>query len=186
MEVVKSKQVLVDLQIFQGKLAKNEDGSWITANHGMKIFYPSKEWNTFIEMADRIYSKVTLNNVKEEFISNKTKVNGEGKTIPYQEHEYKLIDTPKEIQSIIDTLSDKLAGTIKKPQTEEQKQIKELQDKLNALIDSKATVVEAKEPKVDNSELESVRAEYHSVVGKKPHHKLSIETMQEEINTVKS
>jgi hypothetical protein len=162
---------IVKLQVYEGKLAKNEDGTWITQNHYYKVRYGSKEWELLKTNGVKMFSKIEVVEVLEEkIIFGEKEV--KGKKVPTQKHEYISIVIP---QPIIDEVAE-----ILKPKSEktEKELIAELNAKIDALTSGNAVApaIEAPAkptapPKSDeegDETLEELQAKYEALTGKKP------------------
>ena len=136
---------IVKVQVYTGKLQKNEHGEWTTKNNPYKVRKPSKEWNLFLNNAPNMYSKVELLEVTEEKVIHGEKT-VRGKIQATQKHEYNVIESPKDVV-------DAIEGVLKKKVnlSPEQKEIAELRAKLDALIESKP-----KEPKLEKKKIDEV------------------------------
>jgi type I site-specific restriction endonuclease len=101
------------------------------------------------------------------------------------------IDTP---DYVIETVQKALRGE-EKPLTPEQQEIKELKEAVAKLTGGAKKELPKKQPEkkaiekpivktesVDSNDLESVRKQYHEVIGKKPHHAKKLKNLQAEID----
>lgn len=175
---------IVKLQVYRGKVTRNENGEIDSENQPTKIARPSKEWNLFLQHAPVMYTKVEIIQVTQEIITHGEKTL-HGKIIPTQTHDYKLVETSEEIKA-------EVAGIFKTKvvQTPEQKQIAELTKRLNDLSGVEPANIEDVKIATNstNSDLEALRQKYFDLYQEKPSHlmkekglKAAIEAKQNEV-----
>lgn len=148
------KNIIVQLRIFRGKVTYDAKGKITSDVQTMKLKFGRLEWVNFIKTARLIYSKIDV-----------VMCTDLGKD--YREKP-KEIDTPDEVLSDIETAL-KGKGVVLTPQEQE---IKDLKDDIAELKGkkSKKEVEEKKEENTGGDELESLRAKYTELYGKKPNH----------------
>jgi|TARA_R110000851_G_C12841748_1_gene541840 hypothetical protein len=178
---------IVNVKVYIGKLSKNEDGSWATENHPVKIRKPSKEWGLFLSNAKLMYSKVELTEVLKETVVHGTK-KVKGQEVATQKHKYEAVKSSNEIIEEI-----KAIYISKVELTEDQIRIAGLEAKLEALSAAKEPVKESKKVVAnipedlndDIDEIEELRIEYFGLAEKKPHHLWKEDKLKEEIEKLK-
>ena len=158
---------IVKLQVYEGKLARNEDGTWMTKNHAYKVRYGTKEWDLLKVNGVKMFSKIEVLEVLEEkIIFGEKEVKGQ--KVKTQTHEYTSVEIP---QSIIDEVAAIL--TPKKEKTADEK-IAELNAKIEALTSANAAVTPIMQPVKPSNEdqedesLEALQAKYEALANKKP------------------
>lgn len=149
------EKLILTLQVFQGKETYDEQGKVTSENHLMKLEHNTKQFDIFLASAKNFYSRI-------KFIKA---TNG----IVQPDGSIKEVEVPQELIKRIESCTVAPATKL----TPEQEKIKELEDKLNAVLNAGSSV--KSEKVVDSSdELEVARAKYEELYGEKPHHKLSL------------
>jgi len=174
---------IVKLQVYEGKLAKNEDGTWITQNHAYKVRYGSKEWELLKVNGGKMFSKIEVIEVLEEKITFGEK-EVKGKKVPTQKHDY----VPVEIKQ---SLLEEVAAILKpKAEKTEKEMIAELNAKIEALTSAQAVAPAIEAPvkpsatveapnevqsngadqgqDAEDETLEQLQEKYEVLAGKKP------------------
>jgi hypothetical protein len=171
---------IVKLQIYTGKLLKNENGEWQTQNQSIKIERPSKEWNLFLKNAAIMYSKIELVSVDKQTTKQEKKMVN-GKEIGFQTHLYDPITPSDAIINEVNSIFGKKANL-----TADQQRIADLESKLAQLMAKSESKTPTETKETTSSVLESLRDEYFTLIGKKPHHKMNEESLIEAINEFKT
>lgn len=165
---------IVKLQVYEGKLAKNEDGTWITRNHAYKVRYGTKEWDLLKVNGVKMFSKIEVLEVLEEkIIFGEKEVKGQ--KVKTQTHEYTSVEIP---QSIIDEVAAIL--TPKKEKTADEK-IAEL----NIIETIPTTPTPSSENEEDES-LEALQAKYTELKGEAPDQRWKERKLLTEIEALQS
>ena len=163
------KNVIVTLRIFKGREAYDSSGKLISENQTMKLTYGILEWKNFLKTV------INMGLTKVEIVKCTDGDNG-----------YKEIEIPKEIQADIDNCF-KIPESLLTP---EQKKIKELEEKIEALAGTvhpkgerpkKEKVIEEVIVSEDNSDIEQLRIKYEELWGEKPHQRMGIKKMNQKI-----
>lgn len=177
-----SKQVVVKLQVYRGRgLNYNSNGEITTENWEVSLVHGNPEYFLFLKhMRANGFCHVVVNSA----IEVESEEIGSYEETPVSD----LSKYKKEVDSYF--------SLPEKPLTEEQKRIKELEDKLNQLIgksEAKATKAEPSAPSAPaeaasdmSSEEESVRAEYEVVFGKKAPANKTLARLKSELEAAKS
>lgn len=181
---------IVKLQVYEGKLAKNEDGTWITQNHAYKVRYGTKEWDLLKLNGAKMFSKIEVLEVLEEKIIFGTK-EVKGKEVRTQKHEYAPIEIP---QSIIEEV-----GAILNPKVEKSSddKIAELNAKIDALTSGNAVstpIVQPEKPSMqappkedeEDESLEALQAKYTELKGEAPDQRWKERKLLTEIEALQS
>lgn len=187
-----AKKSVISLRTYKGsKMLFDENGKAENENQIVKIQYGSLEWENFLNMANRNgYCKIEVEKAQE--------VSGFG--------ENEKVEPIKDLTKYQEEVDARFKKEVKVELTPEQKRIAELEEKLEKLIsgkeDEKVNEIEVNEPETvtennedvkDDSDVndypkdpEELRSYYEELMGKKPHHKASDETLIEQMNEFKS
>lgn len=154
--------------LYKGQKTFDQNGKLTSESQTIDLpIYGSLEWNNFFKSIRNLgYSSLDVIKTNE---------------VTYEDNKptYKEVDTPKEI---ISEIENSFNPVIHVELTPEQKQIAELKAMVEKLSnDSKPKVKPAKD-----EDLEAARQEYLEVLGKKPHHLLSLEKINAEIAEAKN
>lgn len=186
-----AKKSVVHLRVYKGaKMSYDEKGKAQNENQIVKIQYGSFEWNNFMKMAAKNgYCKIEVEKAIE--------VEGAFENEKVSE----LSDTSKIKAEVLEAVNPKKETEL----TADQKRIKELEDKLDLLLNGKKSDVkeDVKELKEEIKDLKDgsdddkeeskdeiypvkLREDYEELMGKKPHHKASDETLIEQMEEFKA
>lgn len=148
--------LIVHLRLYKGsRILKDEEGAITNENQIYKVMYDSKMWDIAIKQRNlkNEYGVITLEKV----------VDTKGNEVKDLE-----IDGVKIEDLIKSDLKEMLVGT-DIPLTEDQKRIKELEDKIEKLMANS---------KKEESNIDEIRSEYETLYGEKPHHKKTAEQLK--------
>lgn len=163
------KNVIVTLRVFKGKPSYDENGKLISENQTMKLTYGLLEWTNFLKTVRNIgTTKVVI-----------------VKCTDGNDPSYPEIAIPQVIQSDIDDCFKVPEASL----TADQKKIKELEAKINAIAEAKQPVKEyvKEQPKEevviseDASDIEQLREKYEELYGEKPHPRMGIKKLNQKI-----
>lgn len=150
--------LIVYLRLYKGsRILKDEEGNITNENQIYKVMYDSKMWDIAIRQRNlkNEYGVITLEKVVDKDGNKITDFDIEkGKTVNIED----LVKAD---------LKEMLVGT-DIPLTEDQKRIKELEEKIEKLMGNS---------KKEVSDIDKIRAEYESLYGEKPHHKKTAEQL---------
>lgn len=153
--------IFLTLHVYRGKITYNEKGECTSENHPMKL-----ETNTI--QFDKWLSGAANTGI--------TKIVVKGATLGGKE--------PVELSTIADLIA-KVEGCVQAPEKKlspVEQELKELREMVAALKGGKPEAEKKESPKAESeSELEEVRQLYFETLKKKPHHKMSVASMREEI-----
>lgn len=184
-------KLIVKMRLFKGKETYDKNGKINSENQEYKLEYGGLEWSERLKGLKNLCTRAEVIGVQEEHTELKHKEHA-GKQHPYLEYSYKDVDDiSKYVKEVEAAFSEP------KPElTADQKRIADLEAKLEAVLNAGNKEQKPKEVKeevkseVDEEfearKLEATRNEYLEVIGKKPHHKASIENMTEAIKNAKA
>lgn len=166
-----SNQLVVHLRVFRGKtLTYNATGQSTNENHKVSLVHGSTEWKKFLS---HLLANGFIRVVVEKVLDlNKTNTGKSKEDSDY----YQSVEDFKSIQDEIDsamTPEDKVGLTA------EQKQIKELTARLDAL-----TAKPAPAKAETSEELKEARKKYEALAGKKGDAKWTLEDLNEKIEAL--
>ena len=155
---------VVKLRVYKGsEVLYSAEGTVKNQNQYVKLIHGTLEWKNYLKYI------LIQNYCKVEVIS--------------------LIDLKSEkeldIENVQKEVNEANLKNKKAPMTKEQQEIAELKEQVKALVGG-AQIPNKETPKPEikkevDPELEKLRAEYEEVVGKKPHHKSTADSMKKAI-----
>lgn len=161
------KNLIVQVRVYKGQVTFNEKQELTSTNQLMKLRYGIKEWTLFLKgIVQMGWTRVDV----VKCLNGNSRIMVEG-VINHPE-----VDVPEAVKDEI-----KKAMVVKEKQlTPDQQKIKDLEAKLDQLIESKEDPKEAiKNTEEVDEELTAARERYVDAFGKKPHHKSSAEKINQ-------
>lgn len=180
--------IVIKLRLFKGRVLKDELGNIASEHQAMKLMYGRLEWKNFIKNARLLgYTKVEVETAhkivdgKAEAIEIPEGVTKDVKSI-YEVPEKELTPEQRKIKELEEKLEALASGKTEKKSKKADKKAKE--DKV--LTDGDAEADLEGQPRPDNASLEALREQYVEVVGKKPYHGWDADKIREKIEEHKN
>jgi hypothetical protein len=175
---------ILTLRLYRGKENYDKKGNLTSENQLYKIPHGTPEWDQFKRNVGLTFTKIELIEVNKQTAKRVEVETLSDKKAYNTEYSYEKIAITPELQKEVDSI----LGTPEIELTPDQKRIAELEAKLELLIEGKKDGPETPtdlKPELTAEQIESIKDEYTSLFGAKPHHKKGIEAIIAEIEEFK-
>ena len=160
------KNLIVQVRVYKGQVNFDEKGNVTSPNQLMKLRYGIREWDLFLKgIVQMGWTRVDV----VKCLDGNERIEEDG-----------IINHPEvKVPETIEAEIKKAMEGEEKVLTPDQQKIKDLEGKIEKILNSKQD--SSKKIESVDRYLESARKKYEEVFGKKPHHKSSTEKLNEAI-----
>lgn len=169
------KNLIVQVKVYKGPVNFNEGGQLTSPAQLIKLRYGVREWTLFLKgIVQMGWTRVDVIKCLD---GNERTFDEETRIANHPE-----VDDAEIVKTIEAEIKKAMAGE-EKQLTPEQQEIKELKAQMAKLLGTKqdAPKDDSKKSEGTDQELTAARIKYEEVFGKKPHHKSSVENINEAI-----